>query len=174
MDLTHAVDLLSIKENPLGDGGLPGIDVGHKPNISGSYQSFLSSHLFFSIFRFACILAILKGFFRNVNPSPPSPPIPRFAFGASPRPEPSTELTLKSRAKGSGELPGLTLSKALGVPEWIKFPWIKFPLTILIGYVLFIRKVRLWKDFLAFTSFIFILTEVTHKANPYFGMKSHG
>ncbi len=36
------------------------------------------------------------------------------------------------------------------------------------------HKVKVWKDFLAFTSFIFILTEVTHKANPYSGGKAMG
>jgi hypothetical protein len=45
MDLTHTMDLLRIEENPFGDGGLSGIDVGHKPDISGSDQSFFSGHL---------------------------------------------------------------------------------------------------------------------------------
>jgi hypothetical protein len=41
-----------------------------------------------------------------------------------------------------------------------------FPLTNLIGYVLYIGEVGLWEDLLAFTSFIFILIGATHKINP--------
>jgi hypothetical protein len=61
------MDLLSVKENPLGDSGLSSIDVGHKPDISGSAQPFLSSHLLFSMLGLGCILAILKGFSQNVK-----------------------------------------------------------------------------------------------------------
>jgi hypothetical protein len=49
IDLPHAVDLFCIVEDPLGDGRFPGIDMGHKPNVSRSGESFLSSHLSFSI-----------------------------------------------------------------------------------------------------------------------------
>ena len=35
-------------------------------------------------------------------------------------------------------------------------------------------KEKPWKDIRAFTSFIFILKEVTHKANPYSGGKAMG
>jgi hypothetical protein len=45
MDLTHTVDLLSIKKNPLGDRGLSCIDMSHETHVSSSDQPFLSSHL---------------------------------------------------------------------------------------------------------------------------------
>jgi hypothetical protein len=57
------MDLPRVKEHSLGDSGLSGIDMGHKPYISGSNQAFLSSHLSFSIGHLWRILAILKGFF---------------------------------------------------------------------------------------------------------------
>jgi hypothetical protein len=63
------VGLLRVEKDPFRDSGLPRIDVGHEPNISGSGEPFLSSHLFFSIFEQKYILAILKGFLRKVNPS---------------------------------------------------------------------------------------------------------
>ena len=46
MDFSHAVDLLRVKKDPFRDSGFPGVDVGHKPDISGSGESFLASHLF--------------------------------------------------------------------------------------------------------------------------------
>jgi hypothetical protein len=52
MDLTHAVNLLCVEEDPLSDGRLSGIDVSHEPDISGSHQSFLSSHLLLLMFSF--------------------------------------------------------------------------------------------------------------------------
>jgi hypothetical protein len=66
--LSHAMGFLCIKKDPFGHGRLSRIDVGHKPNISRSGESFLSSHLFFSMFFRQYILAILEGFLRKVNP----------------------------------------------------------------------------------------------------------
>jgi hypothetical protein len=42
---SHAVGLFRVKKDPFSDSGLSRIDVGHKPNISGSGEPFLSSHL---------------------------------------------------------------------------------------------------------------------------------
>jgi hypothetical protein len=61
------VGLLCVEKDPFRDSGLPSIDVGHKPNISRSGEPFLSSHLFFSIFKQRYISAILKGFYLKVK-----------------------------------------------------------------------------------------------------------
>jgi hypothetical protein len=42
---SHAMGFLRIEKDPFSDSGLSGIDVCHKPNISGSGKPFLSSHL---------------------------------------------------------------------------------------------------------------------------------
>jgi len=65
--LSHAVGLLGIEKDSLGDSRLSSIDVGHKPNIPCSGEPFLSSHLFLSMSEQKYILAILKGFLRKVN-----------------------------------------------------------------------------------------------------------
>lgn len=44
----------------------------------------------------------------------------------------------------------------------------------LIRYVVEIKKVGLWKEWLISFIFTFILAKVTHKPNPYNGMESHG
>jgi hypothetical protein len=62
------MDLLRIKKDPFRHRRLSRIDVGHKPNISGSGEPFFPSHLSFSAFVQGYIVAILEGFLRKVNP----------------------------------------------------------------------------------------------------------
>jgi hypothetical protein len=61
------VGLLCVEKDSFGDSGLSRINVGHKSNVPGSGEPFLSSHLFFSIHELKYISAILKGFLRNVK-----------------------------------------------------------------------------------------------------------
>ena len=46
IDFSHAVGLLSIKKDPFRDSGFPRVDMGHKSDVSGSGEPFLTSHLF--------------------------------------------------------------------------------------------------------------------------------